>query len=205
MLCRFRRRCWYIRALSKAGVSAMLHSTPHPHIPEARRSPWEHRCHFDQPCPESWPPDSTASAVVLGLLATSAQATSLAPAAKPAATVSSPAEPPPTGVSAAGTDADATQRARLPISKIRPQRPLAVRQASTKNTKAAKSPAQSCVPADFSSRTGSALVAYVEASTRDCLGTLFGVTGSDAHGVFQESQMLTIANAFPRLGDQLPR
>ncbi|MFE0462212.1 collagenase [Kitasatospora sp. NPDC058965] len=54
----------------------------------------------------------------------------------------------------------------------------------------------SCTPGDFSSRTGAALVAFVEAATPDCVNTLFGVTGSAAGGVFKESQMLTVANAF---------
>lgn len=163
----------------------------------------------------------TASAVVVSLLTSSAAAVTPAPAA-PRVTVNAHADdaalashesrspltaarssaaqakvPPPTGASASATDADGVQTTRLPAAKLRPQRP-AVHQTSTTGTAKAATRAvatQSCTPADFSSRTGSALVAYVEDSTQDCLGTLFGVTGSAAHGVFQESQMVTVANA----------
>ncbi|WP_345695872.1 collagenase [Kitasatospora terrestris] len=56
--------------------------------------------------------------------------------------------------------------------------------------------AASCTPADFSSRTGAALVSFVQASTLDCVNSLFNVTGADTAGVFKQSQMLAVANAF---------
>lgn len=56
--------------------------------------------------------------------------------------------------------------------------------------------AKSCTPGDFGGRTGDALVAFVKASTTECVNTLFAVTGSDAHAVFRESQMVTVAQAF---------
>ncbi|MFB6439696.1 collagenase [Streptomyces sp. NPDC056411] len=57
-------------------------------------------------------------------------------------------------------------------------------------------PAASCSPSDFGSRTGAELVTFVKASTTDCVNTLFSVTGKDAHDVFREDQMVTVANAF---------
>ncbi|MFJ7902148.1 collagenase [Streptomyces sp. NPDC096198] len=53
-----------------------------------------------------------------------------------------------------------------------------------------------CSPADFGSRSGSALVAFVRASTMDCVNSLFTVTGADAGRVFGESRMITVAKAF---------
>ncbi|MER8105180.1 collagenase [Kitasatospora sp. NPDC094016] len=60
----------------------------------------------------------------------------------------------------------------------------------------AKAAAASCTPGDFSSRSGAALVAFVRASTPDCLNTLFAVTGSNAYWTFNQSQMATVADAF---------
>ncbi|MEN9869017.1 MAG: hypothetical protein RL748_4607 [Pseudomonadota bacterium] len=48
----------------------------------------------------------------------------------------------------------------------------------------------------FATSTGSALVNAVKASTTDCVNQLFNVTGSTATSVFNENQMVTIANAF---------
>lgn len=56
--------------------------------------------------------------------------------------------------------------------------------------------AASCSPSDFGSRTGPELVTFVKGSTTDCVNTLFSVTGKDAHDIFREEQMVTVANAF---------
>ncbi|GIG59965.1 protease [Longispora fulva] len=57
--------------------------------------------------------------------------------------------------------------------------------------------AASCTAADFSSRTGAALVSYVKASdVMTCINTLFSVAQSQAYGVFNEAQMTTIATAY---------
>lgn len=55
--------------------------------------------------------------------------------------------------------------------------------------------AASCTPADFGSRSGSTLVAFVKASTTACVNTLFSLTGTDARNAFKEAQMVTIAYA----------
>ncbi|MFJ2864144.1 M9 family metallopeptidase N-terminal domain-containing protein [Kitasatospora sp. NPDC087314] len=44
--------------------------------------------------------------------------------------------------------------------------------------------AAACTPADFGSRSGADLVAFVQGSTTDCVNTLFNVTGTDAGNVF---------------------
>ncbi|MFB9364588.1 collagenase [Kitasatospora albolonga] len=62
---------------------------------------------------------------------------------------------------------------------------------------AAAGAAASCTPADFSSRTGAALVDFVLNSTTDCVSTLFeGVNATTAPGVFKQSQMLPVAAAY---------
>ncbi|MBD3931817.1 collagenase [Streptomyces chumphonensis] len=52
-----------------------------------------------------------------------------------------------------------------------------------------------CDTSDFTGRTGSALVRQIKASTTDCVNTLFGLTGSDAHHAFREGQMTSVAYA----------
>ncbi|MFJ2418652.1 M9 family metallopeptidase [Streptomyces brevispora] len=55
--------------------------------------------------------------------------------------------------------------------------------------------AAACSVADFTSRTGSALVQQVKSSTTDCVNTLFGVKGNDGYLAFREAQMVSVANA----------
>lgn len=52
-----------------------------------------------------------------------------------------------------------------------------------------------CSVADFTSRTGSALVQQITSSTTDCVNTLFSVKGNDGYLAFREAQMVTVANA----------
>ena len=93
-------------------------------------------------------------------------------------------------------DRSAVAKSATPVGDLAPRAPIggssaddaksgAAHQASA--AKAAAKPAQSCTPADFASRSGSALSAYVEASTTDCINTLFSVTGSDAANDLQRS------------------
>ena len=102
--------------------------------------------------------------------------------------------PPPTGSIAAATDRPAVQQRPLTAAQLPP---LAPPPTTHHATAAAPKPAV-CSPADFGRRTGSALVAFVQASTTGCVNTLFAVTGTDARDVFRESQMVTVANAFTR-------
>ncbi|MFH9347855.1 collagenase [Kitasatospora sp. NPDC017646] len=109
----------------------------------------------------------------------------------------------PTGT-AFGLDTHAeTQAGRLAPAQLPPRSPQsAAPQAPTPEL--AKAPARagaarataetSCTPADFSGRTGSDLVGYVQGSTVDCISSLFHLTGGDANGVFRQSQMLAVAD-----------
>jgi microbial collagenase len=73
------------------------------------------------------------------------------------------------------------------------------RKGVTAKSTAAGTAAQSCTPADFGSRSGSALAAFVESSTTDCVNTLFNLTGTDAGSVFKQPQMLAVDQAFQQL------
>ncbi|MFI5713675.1 M9 family metallopeptidase [Kribbella sp. NPDC051620] len=61
-----------------------------------------------------------------------------------------------------------------------------------------------CNPADFTSRTGQALVNQIKASTTDCVNTLFNLTGTDAYAAFRETQMTTVAYALRDNGSAYP-
>ncbi|GAA2273518.1 collagenase [Nonomuraea roseoviolacea subsp. roseoviolacea] len=58
-----------------------------------------------------------------------------------------------------------------------------------------KAAAAACSAADFTSRTGGALVQQIKASTTDCVNTLFTLTGADAYHAFREAQMTSVAYA----------
>ncbi|WP_225826185.1 collagenase [Streptomyces naphthomycinicus] len=98
--------------------------------------------------------------------------------------------PSPAAATAAGTERPAMRAERLDPVQLPPLPPAFTRSAG-RTVKAA-----ACTPADFGSRTGSALVSYVKAATPDCVNTLFSVTGTDARDIFRQPQMLTVANAF---------
>ncbi|WP_371493857.1 collagenase [Kitasatospora sp. NBC_00374] len=72
-------------------------------------------------------------------------------------------------------------------------------QAKPASAAPAASGTQSCTPADFGSRSGSDLVAFIKSSTTDCVSTLYNVTGTDAGNIFKQQKMLTVANAFQAL------
>ena len=102
-------------------------------------------------------------------------------------------------------DRPAVAKSATPVGDLAPRAPIggssadgaksgAAHQASAAKT--AVKPAQSCTPADFASRSGGALSAYVVSSTTDCINTLFSVTGSDAATIFSEANMETVAGAF---------
>ena len=115
---------------------------------------------------------------------------------------------PPTGAGfGAGTQA-ALQAHPLPAAQLSPHSPPAPTTPARNYGVHPDSPAHrssghaispaaaSCTPADFGSRSGSALVSFVEASTTDCVNTLFSLDNADANSVFREAQMVTVANAF---------
>ncbi|MFE0462143.1 collagenase [Kitasatospora sp. NPDC058965] len=156
-----------------------------------------------------------------------APAFAAAPASSPAAARASSTDPKPFGpVVAAGSEAVAPTAAALdpvllgqaalaqpagtavqttPVpAKTRAQAKsvqarTAQSQAQAQAGAAAGAAAQSCTAADFGSRTGAALVTFVEGSTTDCMNTLYNLTGTDAGAVFNETQMLAVAKAYRAL------
>ncbi|WP_250402089.1 collagenase [Streptomyces cellostaticus] len=138
-------------------------------------------------------------ATVAGLLSAPAPALALpgppsGPSAVPAGPVTAP---PPTGPAPAATERPAPGRARpLSPAQLPPRATPFTHGGERRPRPGAK--ARSCAPGDFGGRTGAALVAFVRASTADCVDTLFSVTGTDAHDVFRQPQMLSVARAFTR-------
>ncbi|SEC28774.1 microbial collagenase [Streptomyces sp. 2231.1] len=132
-------------------------------------------------------------ATVAGLLSGPA----LAAPRPPARTAAAPgrtavAQPSPAGATTPASERPGTPPRRPSPAQLPPQAlPLTAPPAKGHGVKAA-----SCTPADFGSRTGPALVAFVKAATTDCVNTLFAVTGSSGHDVFRQAQMLTVANAY---------
>ncbi|WP_405021269.1 collagenase [Kitasatospora sp. NBC_00070] len=61
-----------------------------------------------------------------------------------------------------------------------------------------------CSVGDFTSRTGSALVAQIKSSSTDCVNSLFGLKGADATAAFGETQMVTVANALRAVSVNYP-
>ncbi len=139
-----------------------------------------------------------AGVATVGLLASPALA---ATAPKPlpttptgAATAADPLSP--LGVITAPSTQTDVRGHRVDAGHQRPVSPATAATPSTHPKAAALAAAQSCTAADFGGRSGSALVAYIQSSTLDCVNSLFPLTGSDAHNVFDEAQMVTVANAF---------
>ncbi|WP_432198905.1 collagenase [Streptomyces sp. bgisy027] len=136
-----------------------------------------------------------ACVTVCGLLSVPALAN---PAPRPGAapvTSRDTAQPPPTGPTADTATRPAVQDRPVNRTQLPPLPPSRVpdRPSPEPGLKAA-----SCTPGDFGGRTGAALVAFVKASSTDCVNTLFAVTGTDARAVFREAQMVTVAKAFTR-------
>ncbi|WP_217205974.1 collagenase [Streptomyces sp. AC550_RSS872] len=129
---------------------------------------------------------------VSGLLSTPALARPSAESG-PTTTASAKTPPPPTGPT---TDTPSVVRDRPRTPATLP--PLTPTRPPTRPHAGAAPKAAPCSPSDFGSRTGAALVAFVKASTTDCVNSLFAVTGTDARAVFRESQMVTVAQAFTR-------
>lgn len=104
--------------------------------------------------------------------------------------------PPPVASTATVSDRADARRSPVDAAHRPPQNPVPSRTVPSDHSREQGAAAASCTPGDFGSRTGSALVAFVQASTASCVNTLFAVTGTDARNAFREEQMVTIANAF---------
>ncbi|MFD8388972.1 collagenase [Streptomyces sp. NPDC059680] len=130
---------------------------------------------------------------VAGLLSAPALAAPLQPHTRAATTPRQHAsQPSPAGATTPVTERPASQARRLSPAQLPPLQPLSAHPAR-RTARAA-----SCAPGDFGSRSGSALVSFVKASSTDCVNTLFSVTGKDAHDVFRQAQMLSVAAAYTR-------
>ncbi|MEU7429951.1 collagenase [Streptomyces sioyaensis] len=142
----------------------------------------------------TWPRcvvDSLAACTTIACLATPAAATphpmAVAKSVPVPPTTSHPAPPP------VGSTVSTGER---PDVQGRPLSPTQLRPLSAQKPPTSFSAAASCSPGDFGSRTGAELVTAVKDATTECVNTLFSVTGKDAHEVFREEQMVTVANAF---------
>ncbi|GAA2595990.1 collagenase [Streptomyces tubercidicus] len=121
-------------------------------------------------------------------------------------TVPGPVPPPtgstvaaPTGSKIAANERPALQGRPRGVAQLPPlsaKNPPTSSTAPTHQNGAEHGAAAACSPSDFGSRTGPELVTFVKGSTTDCVNTLFSVTGKDAHDIFREEQMVTVANAF---------
>ncbi|WP_435863756.1 collagenase [Streptomyces microflavus] len=78
---------------------------------------------------------------------------------------------------------------------VKPPAPFSKSVEKTNGKTAGEKSAAACNASDFTSRTGSALVQQIKASTPDCVNTLFNLTGNDAYYAFREAQMSTVAYA----------
>ncbi|KUL47133.1 collagenase [Streptomyces regalis] len=115
------------------------------------------------------------------------------PDARPSVAAPHRTPPPPTASVTDAADRTAVQKQALNPAQLPPLTPTHAQDPPP--SRGAGKP-KSCNPGDFGGRTGAALVAFVKASTTECVNTLFAVRGSDARAVFRESQMVTIAQAF---------
>ncbi|MFJ8386631.1 collagenase [Streptomyces sp. NPDC094438] len=122
---------------------------------------------------------------------------------QPATQAKPRAVPPPVGSTADLSDRADVQHRPISAAQLPPHRPVPS-QTPAKGRAAARSAAASCTPDDFGSRTGSALVTFVQGSTMDCINTLFSLTGTNAYNVFREAQMVTIANAYQNVAQTYP-
>jgi microbial collagenase len=127
------------------------------------------------------------------------------PPARPAAIPAADPHRPLPATAAVRSDAPAFQRAPVRSRDLPPLQPvLPEHRARHGDGAATPAAAASCTAADFGTRTGSALVSFVEASTTACVNTLFALTGTDAHNVFRQAQMMPVAQAFTALAPAYP-
>ncbi|MFJ9691493.1 collagenase [Kitasatospora sp. NPDC101183] len=150
---------------------------------------------------------TAAGALLLGVCTTP----SLAAAPTPAAAAPAPAPVPAHGdrlPPAGAADADPESPAapldhRLTAAQLPPLSP-SVAPTDTPSAKTPKSralalaapaAAASCAAGDFSSRSGASLVAFIRASTVDCINSLFTKGSSQAYWTFRQAQMVTVADA----------
>ncbi|MDI2129869.1 M9 family metallopeptidase [Yinghuangia seranimata] len=135
-----------------------------------------------------------AFAAVTGVTALPSVAAPATDRAAPAAVSAPSHDKQPDGLPATGSDR-ASER-RTPVKDVRPQNSPPKPATAAAPRIAAAPAAQSCTTADFASRSGAALVAFVKASdTSNCLYNLFSLGSADGRNVFSEAHMVTVADA----------
>ncbi|GAA3445027.1 collagenase [Planomonospora venezuelensis] len=158
-----------------------------------------------------------ASLAALGLLLQPLTAAPAGAAADPPARTGSAGDPPPVKVSSADDEPQHVRRSRLAVHD-RPPLPAsqdALRRDYDEPARSSRHPRPSspknraatmaaCDPADFTGRSGSALVRQITSSATDCVNTLFNLTGDDARLAFREAQMTTVAYALRDSGSSYP-
>ncbi|MFD6982383.1 M9 family metallopeptidase N-terminal domain-containing protein, partial [Streptomyces sp. NPDC059956] len=98
---------------------------------------------------------------------------------------------------AARPDADLSERAPLRATKeaARTEQQASKAKLAPGAAAAAEALAAACNVADFTSKTGAALVSQIKASEMDCVNSLFLLKGNDAQAAFREAQMVSVADA----------
>ncbi|GGM04733.1 collagenase [Dactylosporangium sucinum] len=139
-----------------------------------------------------------------GLTAVPAAAGPPAPSGAAAASAGA-TQAPPTAADPATTDRHLNRQAQ-PVDRRAPRpaattatrtdydRPDATARRARPSDRASLA-AAACNVSDFTSRTGSALVSQIKASSVDCINGLFSLSGSDAYYAFREAQMASVAYA----------
>lgn len=140
---------------------------------------------------------ASVALAIIGTLPGSASGAAGRPAPEPAVTsaASTAADPAWTGTGNAPTD---RQLRPLSPGELPPQSGPGSGNGpapATRTTPVAGT-AAACSPSDFGSRDGAQLVSLVKSSTDACLNSLFSVGAADAHSVFREAKMVTVADAF---------
>lgn len=145
-----------------------------------------------------------ALALCMCLGTTSFSTPSFASAPRPPAAVTDPADgggaeiPPAASLQPdAAPEPDHARASALPVDERgpAPASDAALRRDYDQPSEGSATAAAACDPADFTSRTGSALVQQIKASTTECVNTLFGLSGENARLAFREAQMVTVAYA----------
>jgi len=118
------------------------------------------------------------------------------PAAPAAADPASPVGDGRAPLSATADAPDSHTGVRTPLSDRAPVPASDDHLRSAPETKAAPLAVPNCSVSDFTSRTGTALVQFIESTTTDCVNTLFSLSGNDAYLAFREAQMASVAYGY---------
>ncbi|MFJ9520035.1 collagenase [Kitasatospora sp. NPDC101801] len=113
---------------------------------------------------------------------------------------SGPAPQPATVVAAADLPAEESKQPvaiseRAPLRAVKDKTQHVPNLAKSQAAPGAAGATATCNVADFTSKTGAALVQQIKGSDLTCVNTLFGLTGPNAQALFREAQMVTVSDA----------